>query len=245
VDRPPTAAQVLQFWEQSRSQTPVQRAISLLSLAAPAEAASEFYRYSIGRRDQALLGLRESLFGPAMSGAAKCPACGQSVETEFSVADIRAERASDPDQQHVMQWEGYEVHFRLPNCHDLTLVNPDADLSHQKSTLLRCCILSVHYLGQPVTADSLPEPLTEAISQGMAKLDLPGDIQLALNCPHCGHSWIAPLDIASYLWNEIHAWAMRMLRDVHELASAYGWPEADILALSPRRRQAYLELIRQ
>jgi hypothetical protein len=34
------------------------------------------------------------------------------------------------------------------------------------------------------------------------------------------------------------------LRDVHELASAYGWRESEILALSPQRRQAYLELVR-
>jgi hypothetical protein len=53
------------------------------------------------------------------------------------------------------------------------------------------------------------------------------------------------LDIASYLWSEIHAWAGRMLRDVHALAAAYGWREADILAMSPWRRQAYLEMIRQ
>jgi hypothetical protein len=33
-----------------------------------------------------------------------------------------------------------------------------------------------------------------------------------------------------------------MLREVDTLAAAYHWAEADILALSPRRRQAYLEL---
>ena len=36
---------------------------------------------------------------------------------------------------------------------------------------------------------------------------------------------------------------VRFLRDVHTLASTYGWREADILALSPWRRQYYLALI--
>jgi hypothetical protein len=36
-----------------------------------------------------------------------------------------------------------------------------------------------------------------------------------------------------------------MLYDVHALASAYGWREADVLAMSPMRRQVYLELARQ
>ena len=38
-------------------------------------------------------------------------------------------------------------------------------------------------------------------------------------------------------------WAGRMLLDIHALARAYGWSESDILALPPRRRQAYLELV--
>jgi hypothetical protein len=33
------------------------------------------------------------------------------------------------------------------------------------------------------------------------------------------------------------------LREVHTLAWAYGWREADILAMSPARRQFYIELV--
>jgi hypothetical protein len=68
-------------------------------------------------------------------------------------------------------------------------------------------------------------------------------VQLSLTCPDCDARWDAPLDIASFLWSEVQAWALRTLADVHTLARAYGWAEADILALSPPRRQAYLELI--
>lgn len=77
----------------------------------------------------------------------------------------------------------------------------------------------------------------------MAQLDPQGDIQLTLACPKCSHEWLSPLDIVSYLWREINTWAGRTLNEIHLIASAYGWREADILALSPRRRQTYLELI--
>jgi hypothetical protein len=50
-------------------------------------------------------------------------------------------------------------------------------------------------------------------------------------------------DIASYFWDEINAWANRILREVHILASRYGWSERDILALSPWRRQFYLDMV--
>jgi len=90
---------------------------------------------------------------------------------------------------------------------------------------------------------ALPENVIAAVSERMAQLDPQGDIQLTLTCPKCGHEWLSPLDIASYLWREICAWAGRTLNEIHLIASAYGWRETDILTLSPQRRRTYLELI--
>ncbi len=45
------------------------------------------------------------------------------------------------------------------------------------------------------------------------------------------------------LWSEVESWAWRTLFDVHVLASAYGWSEAAVLALGPRR-DLYLELVK-
>jgi hypothetical protein len=49
-----------------------------------------------------------------------------------------------------------------------------------------------------------------------------------------------PFDIVTFLWREIENLAGHLLRDVHTLASAYGWRESDILALSAARRDFYL-----
>jgi hypothetical protein len=77
----------------------------------------------------------------------------------------------------------------------------------------------------------------------MSSADPLADVQLALTCPACDHKWEQAFDIADFLWNEIQAWAQQTLRDVHSLALVYGWREADVLALSPTRRQMYLELV--
>ena len=37
--------------------------------------------------------------------------------------------------------------------------------------------------------------------------------------------------------------AQRLLMEVHLLARAYGWREADILGMSPARRNAYLQRV--
>ena len=55
--------------------------------------------------------------------------------------------------------------------------------------------------------------------------------------------WRAVFDIVTFFWSEIEAWACRILREVHILASAYGWCERDILALTSARRQFYLEMV--
>ena len=68
------------------------------------------------------------------------------------------------------------------------------------------------------------------------------DLELALECPDCSQRWLAAFDIATFLWHEIDVWARRTLREVHALARAYAWREPDVLALSPTRRQIYLEL---
>jgi hypothetical protein len=46
------------------------------------------------------------------------------------------------------------------------------------------------------------------------------------------------------LWAEIEVRAKRLLLEVHLLATAYGWSEAEILSLNAQRREFYLEMVR-
>ena len=91
--------------------------------------------------------------------------------------------------------------------------------------------------------DRLPAAVLQAVAAAMAAADPQGDVELALRCPACGHVWPAAFDIGSFFWAEVDAWARVLLSEIHTLASAYGWREADVLALSPWRRRCYLELI--
>ena len=91
-------------------------------------------------------------------------------------------------------------------------------------------------------SDLLPQA-AEAIEERMAELDPMVQVEMQLSCPGCGHEWAEPFDIASYLWTELGDQALRLLREVHTLADAYGWSESEILAMNPHRRRAYLELV--
>ena len=238
-----TTSTLLGAWERALSQSPAQRALTLLMLTEPGQSREQLATLTIGQRDTHLLNLRESAFGPQMTGVVACPACTRQLELNFTVSSVRVVPPTDPVGLCSLTQGGFGVKFRIPNGDDLTTLTPDLDRAANQRRLLERCLLSLHCHGDAVPFNELPAELETAVSDRMAEADPQADVQLSLACPDCGHRWQAPLDILSYVWAEIHAWANRLLGDIHTLASTYGWREGDILAMSPWRRQAYLEMI--
>jgi hypothetical protein len=248
---PLSAVDLLWVWECGATRDAVQRALTLLEAAHPGVSEPALAQLCIGQRNALLLTLREWTFGPQMSSVAACPNCGQRLELDYSVADIRAEPDSllGAEVQQAgplaLRTEGYEVQFRLPNSLDLSALVGHAELATARQTLLARCVLAARHNDVDVAAEQLPEGVVASIAAHMEQADPQADMRLSLACPACGCQWQAALDIALYFWNEIDAWAYRMLHDVHTLALTYGWREADILAMSPRRRQFYLDMVHQ
>jgi hypothetical protein len=101
----------------------------------------------------------------------------------------------------------------------------------------------VEYQGKQITVTEVPPGVIEAVVEQMGQIDKRGDVRLELNCPQCSHSSRPILDIESFFWKEINAWANRILKEVHTLAATYGWSEREILNMTSWRRQVYLNLI--
>jgi hypothetical protein len=250
-----SVAELLTAWERALGQSPVQQALVLLAAAYPEQAPEQLARLSVGQRDACLLTLREQLFGSQLHSVTACPQCQQHIELTFNVPDIRVEPAmTDPitpaGEAMTLTMEGYRVHFRLPNSLDLASIETSTDVNQAREQLLRRCIQAVVREeadsddGEPLdNVSRLPMTLVDAMAERMAQADAQADTRLALSCPDCGHEWRATFDIVTYLAREIHHWGKHILREVHGLARAYGWCEADILAMTPTRRRAYLELL--
>jgi len=233
-------------WELGVSQPWGQRALALLAVAcADDEQPDQLAQLSIGQRDACLLTLRERIFGPQLAGVAPCPDCGELLEFGINAAEIRVAQALEPAGTIDLSHADYEVRFRLPNSLDLTTLDANADNQTNRQRLLTLCVLVARRGSAEITADKLPPEVVAAVAERMAQADPQADVQIALDCPKCAHRWQVPLDILSFFWSEINAWAIRLLHDVHVLASAYGWREADILSMSPTRRQAYMELVQR
>jgi hypothetical protein len=77
----------------------------------------------------------------------------------------------------------------------------------------------------------------------MADLDPQAELLLDLICPECGNRFSALFDAASYFFQELSGSIEHVYREVHVLALYYHWSEAEILSMTPRKRQRYLELL--
>jgi len=175
----------------------------------------------------ALLLVRCAWVGRWIRTEADCPdpGCRERVDIEFEVAAYLAHRRSRRPRGVVDRGgDGYElggVRFRVPTVRDLI----DGDLE-------RC-------IEQPVSA-----ALARRVERALESLAPPLAGSLAGTCPACGATvelWFEPID---YVLAELRDASAGLLRDVHELASAYHWPEPAILGLDRRRRQDYVELVR-
>lgn len=243
IDRTLTQSELLSMWERGERQRTPRRALALLSGAAPESTEVELAAMPIGRRDASLLDLRERLFGSAFSGVTSCPACGEEIELAFEANEVRREPSFESPSLQVDEG-AYRVEVRLPSTKDLAAIDAMDDLEAARARLFAACVTRATLHGEPIAAHDLPARVVDLVTARMAQADPQADVQLDVDCPACAHAWREPFDVVTFLWNELSVFARRLLGEVHELASAYGWSEAQILDLSPARRNAYLEMLR-
>jgi hypothetical protein len=231
----PSAETLLRVWERAVDARSAERDALLLRVAVDSRPWDDV---PLGTRHAALLDLRVRLFGSCLDGLAECALCDETIEVGLPLA------AWDPpgsEDTVSVTAAGYDVSARLPTLADVAGLPSDVDAAAR--VVLDRCVVEAGRGGVAVAAASLPAAVVDAVSAAMATADPYGVIELAVTCPSCAETSTVVLDPGPYLWSELHRWAIRTLHEVHELAAAYGWSEAEILALSPTRRQSYLQMV--
>jgi len=231
-----SAAGLLALWERVATEPPGRRASVLLSWAAPdADPAG----VTVGEENDKLLRLYQRAFGGALSGVVDCPACGEPLEVTVGVAQLigglAGAGAGAGEQLYESILDGHLLRYRVPSALDLTRP-PDSG-----RWLLEACLTeAVGPDGSPLGAGDLPDSVVASLEQAMADLDPGAELGLDLSCPACDREWSEFLDPVEFLSIEVEARAREAVEAVQALATAYGWSEAEILALSPWRMRLYL-----
>lgn len=236
-----SAGEVIQIWEQGRDRHPVDRALLLLAVGQPNLAPETLASLTMGQRNHRLLEMRQATIGDALDGLATCPQCRETLEFSTRVSDLLL---PEPDQPaFTLQAEDYQIRYRPPDSRDLVAILGSPDHEAARDRLLQRCVQQVTQGDQEIPLAMLPAALLVTLGEDMLNQDQQAEMRFAFVCPACSHQWSALFDIVSFLWAELAARAQRLLLEVHQLARAYGWPEADILSMSSQRRHAYLEMI--
>ncbi|HEY6907850.1 MAG TPA: hypothetical protein VI356_00655 [Myxococcales bacterium] len=239
--RATSSAALLDAWERALHVPCGERGVALLSAACggPDEDPALL---TGGELNVRLLELRASLFGAGPVAVVVCARCGERTEMELELDGSAARRSGKAGPLFVSE-TGWDVSLRLPDGRDLhALAQQRASGRDLRRGLLARCVLEASRDGAAAPIGDAPDSVVDAISRRMAEADPWAIIEIDVVCAACGHEWREALNVESFVWSEIQAWAARVLDEVHQLAAAYGWGEAEILALTPQRRHAYLEL---
>jgi hypothetical protein len=246
-----SASDILFAWEAGQQKHPVDRALLLLVLALPSFSPSVLGSLTIGQRNRQLLLLRQKTLGTSARCFVQCPRCDEKLEFTLDLQAMLPNAVEAPvepselsEHVHTLSVDAFTLSFRVPTSADLALIVRSVDAREGSRLLIERCVVQATQDDQTVTVENLPENVLQALAEAVIEHDPLAEMEFALNCPACQHRWTTLFDIVSFFWTELDALAKRLLRDVHTIASAYGWRESDILALSAARRQFYLGLIR-
>jgi len=238
----PSPADIVRVWELGREKPVWYRGLLMLAPVFPELHFHDLTAWPLGRRNIALFKLRAALFGPSLTCVSTCPKCGHPSEFSAGLHQLCPhEIPAEPpllEDEHLLEAENVLVRFRLLTSGDLAAFK-DAAPTIQQPRLLERAVLGIEDAGNRSWLE-LPPEIHSALADRLYELDPQLELQIGIQCSHCQHEWNSPFDIVSYLWTEMTGLAQRQMHDVHLLARAYGWREADILAMSASRREFYV-----
>jgi len=233
--RPLAGELLLAAWEDGASEHDLRRALTMLATALPDTGREQLGALPIAERNRLLLRLHELTFGPLIRVFGPCSTCRAHFEFAVSAAEMTARVAGQSPADHVT-WreEGRQYRLRAVTTDDLlaTLGVPEASVA-QDLLLARCLEVS------PADSRRAASP---AVLQRFEQLNAASELSCSIHCPGCSSRELLDLDMARFLWMEVGSAARRLLGEIHQLASAYGWSERAIAEMSAGRRGAYLEL---
>lgn len=231
-------SELLDIWDTGQHASPMQRAYRLLHAAWPDE---DIAAWSLGRANAGLLAMRRRWLGDHWRCLSDCPACGEVIEVALRVDQLLgAVDEGGMDQVQALQRideEGWSLAFRLPHVGDLLELACQAG---DTRWLWSRVLIEARADDKHSSLDDIPASALRAAGRQIEQADPLASIELAMACPDCGHAWSEPLHVIDVFWSELSALAERLLSEVGRLAQSFGWSEAQILAMTPQRRQRYL-----
>jgi hypothetical protein len=215
-------------------------------------------------RDYLVLCLRSFAFGPRVDAVLKCrsPQCLKPMDVRFSLDELQVERRAVRSRFFTTELsapvvverggareESRLAEFRLPTGADQEALAAAfrADEDRALRLLLARTIRRIGAFTEVDEAliDGFPLGAREEIADAMRRLSPQVEIEVEGACPECGTLCWTRFDIPVFFVEEMRGNLHALEREVHLLAFHYHWSEQDILSMPRRKRQRYIELLRE
>lgn len=201
----------------------------------PAEVAG----WTLDRRLRALAGIARATFGNSLAWQARCPACREPMELELGLAPLLT-TADDSGAIECAPRPGTRLSLRLPTGLDQQswreLAVPHGELS---LAMARSLVEGLDG-GVPDPGWRMPEEWLDAVEAELAARDPLNMLEAGARCPSCDTASAIELDLEAVILELLAREQRRVMEEVHRLARAYHWSEAEVLTIPPRRRAFYL-----
>lgn len=215
----------------------------LLPLPGGAVGPGEAATLAAPDRDRLLAAVFTATYGPRVESTVTCESCGAPFDLEFSLDDYCRQADGEAGAGSVTPaGDGTFVtasgaRFRFPTGAD-EIAAAGLPLPEAAAALMRAALPDTRAASGAAAAG-----LAEEIQAGMAAVAPLLQGELAAVCPECEASQAIWFDIQHYLLASLLAEQPRLDREIHALATAYGWGLDEILDLPRRRRRALVALV--
>lgn len=173
-------------------------------------------------------------FSEQVNAVVPCEGCGLLLEVQIPLADLVTDFSGEVE---TLDLSIGRVAVRAPSTRDLAAA---ADHDDARETITHRCLSDA--TGHRIDAGRLSAADRALVAAALDELVDPAVPVVRIACPDCAREVSAVVDAASLLWERINADAPVLLREVAELAGAFGWSESELLALPESRRRVYLRL---
>lgn len=195
------------------------------------------WKLAITDRDRLLAALYRRYYGERIQGSIACRNCGMSYDLAFDLSRLtggmepeRPKLSKGPDADGVYAMPDGR-RFRRPTGEDQQSIL-DLDPAQAAAALLERCV---------VEGDATEAP--ERLEAAMAEVAPIMSAELEATCPECESTRSVNFDIRAHLLGALESERPWLMREVHAIASRYGWSRREILELSRDERRAFVKLI--
>jgi len=231
------AAVLLAAWEAASAVPACAVGATLLHRSGLVDDLADALDLPLAASTAAIAQLYVDAFGDVVDAVVGCAACGETLEVALPLAHLT--RSPEAPATDAVAVPGEELVVRCPTSRDLLAAAASADPT---AALLARCVTDAG--GTAVDPGSLAGPRRAAVDAAAERLAGAAAVVLHAGCPACGGEVRVDVDVAALVWQRICVEVPVVLAEVAELSAAFGWSEADVLAMSRVRRDAYLALVR-